>query len=62
MGSNVVSKVPGSGVGLASVREIVEQHRGTVRIASREGEGTSVSVWLPLDPPRISGETNEWNV
>lgn len=37
----------GVGLGLAIARWIVEAHRGTIRIESVEGEGTSVSVELP---------------
>lgn len=38
----------GSGVGLALCRAIVEAHHGTLRIESREGQGTGVFVLLPL--------------
>jgi len=48
-GSNVTD-VPGSGLGLALVRAIVERHGGVVDLSSRLGEGTSVHVRLPLDP------------
>jgi signal transduction histidine kinase len=37
----------GSGLGLAQVRDIVEQHGGHVALDSRPGEGTSVAVFLP---------------
>lgn len=50
-GSNVATSVAGAGIGLSSVRQVVEQHGGIVRIASLEGEGTTVTVWLPLEPP-----------
>jgi two-component system sensor histidine kinase BaeS len=40
--------VPGSGLGLAVVREIVEAHRGTVEVASQPGSGTTMTVRLPL--------------
>jgi two-component system CheB/CheR fusion protein len=43
-----VLALPGSGLGLASARQIVEQHGGAIRITSREGEGTTVTVSLPL--------------
>ncbi len=46
-----VGAVQGTGVGLASVREIVEQHGGTVAVASREGEGTTIAVRLPMMEP-----------
>lgn len=43
--------VQGLGVGLASVREIVEQHGGTIDLRSQEGTGTTVTVRLSLDGP-----------
>ncbi len=41
------TKEKGSGLGLSIVRKIIEGHRGTVDIQSREGEGTKVEVQLP---------------
>jgi two-component system phosphate regulon sensor histidine kinase PhoR len=38
----------GTGLGLAIVKHIVERHRGRLDIASLQGEGTTVSVRLPL--------------
>ncbi len=43
--------VPGSGLGLALVRAIVERHGGQATLRSRAGQGTVVGVRLP-----ISGE------
>jgi two-component system, OmpR family, sensor kinase len=40
--------LPGTGIGLALVRVIVTRHGGRVAIRSREGQGTVVSVRLPL--------------
>ena len=34
-------------LGLTLCREIIEAHRGRIRLASREGGGALVSVWLP---------------
>lgn len=49
-GSNV-SDVPGSVLGLWSVRQIVEQHGGSLEIASKVGEGSTVTMRLPLATP-----------
>jgi len=40
--------VPGSGLGLALVRAIVERHGGQVTLRSRPGQGTVVTMRLPV--------------
>jgi PAS domain S-box-containing protein/excisionase family DNA binding protein len=47
-GSNVPEPIGGSGIGLASVRQIVEAHGGEVAVESREGAGSTFRVRLPL--------------
>jgi signal transduction histidine kinase len=42
------TKAAGVGLGLVIVRRIVETHRGKVRLASRPGAGTKISLVLPL--------------
>jgi len=37
----------GSGLGLAITKDLVELHEGTLSIASKEGEGTSIFVIMP---------------
>ena len=41
------TKAKGTGLGLIISRQIVEDHRGNIRVASRAGEGTTVIVELP---------------
>lgn len=38
----------GSGLGLAISREIVKAHQGDIKIESRKGKGTKVSIILPI--------------
>ena len=38
----------GTGLGLAIVKHIVERHRGRLDIASRVGDGTIITVKIPL--------------
>jgi two-component system OmpR family sensor kinase len=40
--------IPGSGLGLALVRAIVERHNGTALVRSRAGQGTVFSIRLPI--------------
>jgi two-component system cell cycle sensor histidine kinase PleC len=40
----------GSGLGLAISRALIELHGGTLRITSREGQGTTVTCTLPVRP------------
>ena len=48
-GSNVEGQIRGSGLGLASSKQIVEQHDGRIEVESVEGEGSTFTVLLPLD-------------
>jgi signal transduction histidine kinase len=40
-------KIPGTGLGMSIVKEIVELHGGEVQISSLAGTGTTVTLWLP---------------
>jgi two-component system sensor histidine kinase HydH len=52
------TKKGGSGLGLAIAHRIVSAHGGTISLSSRPGEGTRISVTLPLRA-RASGERDE---
>jgi PAS domain S-box-containing protein len=45
---NVVGRIAGAGLGLASARYFVEAHGGAILVESQEGQGTTFSVRLPL--------------
>jgi PAS domain S-box-containing protein len=51
----------GAGIGLALVQELVRLHQGTIRVDSREGDGSTFVVTIPLGrehlpPDRVFGE------
>ncbi|MGD9729692.1 MAG: ATP-binding protein [Nitrospiraceae bacterium] len=43
-----LGKQRGTGLGLAICRNIIELHGGDIALASEQGKGTTVSIWLPL--------------
>jgi signal transduction histidine kinase len=38
----------GIGIGLTITKEIVNRHKGEISVTSKEGEGTSFTIALPL--------------
>ena len=36
------------GLGLAIAKEIIEEHGGDISVASKVGEGTVFTFWLPI--------------
>ena len=55
-------KVGGTGLGMVFIRQIVDEHRGSINLESQVGLGTKVTVRLPFrfkEPPHLSGQTEE---
>ena len=46
-----VGEISGAGVGLSGARQIVHQHGGDLTATSIEGEGSTFTMWLPVDAP-----------
>jgi signal transduction histidine kinase len=40
-------KIPGTGLGMSIVKEIIELHGGELEITSKVGAGTTITIWLP---------------
>jgi two-component system chemotaxis sensor kinase CheA len=53
--ANEVTDLSGRGIGMDVVRRAVESLRGTIGIKSREGEGTTFTIRLPLTLAMIDG-------
>jgi signal transduction histidine kinase len=50
-GSNVSQlTMPGTGLGLSFVKELVDLHRGEIEIESEINEGTTIIIHLPIAP------------
>jgi signal transduction histidine kinase len=48
------TKVGGTGLGMVFVRQIIDEHRGTINLESEVGQGTTVTIKLPIrfgEPP-----------
>ena len=41
--------IEGSGLGLSICKEIIDEHNGHIKIQSKQGKGTKISLFLPID-------------
>ncbi len=46
------TKRSGTGLGLATVKKVVEEHQGKISIASEPDKGTTVTILMPVPKPR----------
>ena len=44
----ISTKVGGTGLGTKIVKDAIDAHRGSIRVESTEGEGTSFHISLPI--------------
>ena len=44
------SRIVGTGIGLTTVRTLVERYNGTIQLESVEGQGTTITVIFPPAP------------
>ncbi|TAJ64445.1 response regulator, partial [Brevundimonas sp.] len=52
----------GTGLGLSQVYGIAQQSGGTVRLASVEGQGSTVEIWLPAAAPAVTAPEDVFRV
>jgi two-component system sensor histidine kinase PilS (NtrC family) len=53
------TKKDGVGIGLCIAEKIVREHNGHMEISSREGEGTTVTVLIPMEQGVVGAEQEE---
>jgi signal transduction histidine kinase len=53
------SGIPGTGIGLSLVKDLVELHGGGIEVKSRQGEGTRITFWIPHREERLQAGQQE---
>lgn len=57
--TNVAGRLPGLGIGLTTAQQIVAHHGGSIQVASKLGQGTLVTIHLPLLPAGYVRDASE---
>jgi two-component system, OmpR family, sensor histidine kinase KdpD len=57
-GKKQKTQAAGTGMGLAIAKAILEAHGGGIQLASRRGEGTRFTFWLPLVVPESNASVS----
>ena len=57
--SEKFNRIPGSGIGLSLVKELISLHHGTIEVISDGIHGTSFHVILPLIPAEKTNDTSQ---
>jgi signal transduction histidine kinase len=53
------SSIPGSGLGLSLVRELIERYQGDIAVKSEVGAGSIFSFWIPVEVTEPQVENQE---
>lgn len=57
--ADISGNIPGTGLGMCLVKEIIELHGGDIFVESEYGKGTSVSMLLPVSSEQDSNQLTE---
>jgi signal transduction histidine kinase len=53
------TKIGGTGLGMVFVRQIVDEHRGSIKLESKIGRGTTVTIKLPHRIAELPGVSED---
>ncbi len=55
------TKTTGTGLGMAIVHKIIEAHKGEIRVVSKEGNGTEITIRVPKSQKILPHERRNFN-